>query len=323
MSIPRDLHLAREANQNMNAKNSHDKLTKPLISVIVPAYNSERTIGGCLRSLLSQTIDPASYEVIVADNGSTDQTAEIIKQHPVLYLSAPDCTVYGARNEAVRMSQGKYLAFTDGDCTADPHWLEEGLRALETYEMAGGRIEPQESRRGLLYAYDKYVMRPSTYVMKVYNPGAGNIFVRRGLFDRVGGFHAEASTAADSIFAMQLRELGLEIGFAESAVIFHPVDGLIRRLRGALRKGNGSAMKAPYVYRNHSRFRRNMLRCQNACTAVRRDLALVKKAWRKDQIAIGTALCVCCIAILLSFAGYAGVISARLLGPINAKLARR
>ena len=87
-------------------------------SIIIPAYNTEKFIDGCLKSVIEQTTDYA-VQIIVVNDGSTDRTGELLKK----YENIPDLTVIhqnnkglsGARNTGIRNSDGKYLLFVDSD----------------------------------------------------------------------------------------------------------------------------------------------------------------------------------------------------------------
>jgi glycosyltransferase involved in cell wall biosynthesis len=96
---------------------------KPKVSVIIPAYNSEKYIGATLRSALAQTC--GNYEVIVVDDGSQDGTLRIAKsfEPQIKVLAKANGGPASARNLAIENSQGSYLAFLDGDDL----WVEDKL----------------------------------------------------------------------------------------------------------------------------------------------------------------------------------------------------
>jgi glycosyltransferase involved in cell wall biosynthesis len=90
-------------------------MNNPLISCIVPVYNGERYLREALDSILAQTYRP--LEVIVADDGSTDQTAALVTGYgdPVRYLFQPNQGPAAARNLGLRAAQGEFVAFLDAD----------------------------------------------------------------------------------------------------------------------------------------------------------------------------------------------------------------
>ncbi len=85
----------------------------PKFSIIIPAYNIEKYIDKCLKSVFNQTY--TDYEVIVTDDGSTDQTVEKIKNYDVKFIENNHVGVSEARNIAIKKAQGEYLVFLDSD----------------------------------------------------------------------------------------------------------------------------------------------------------------------------------------------------------------
>ena len=110
----------------------------PLVSVVIPVWNSPDLIGKCLTALAQQTYPRDRFEVLVVDNGSTDATANVARSYPfVAVLSEPVAGSYRARNRGLRSARGEYVAFTDADCIPDPDWLTAAVRAARLYPQAG------------------------------------------------------------------------------------------------------------------------------------------------------------------------------------------
>lgn len=114
---------------------------KPLVSVIIPAYNAERFIARTLQSVLSQTYK--NLEVIVVDDGSSDLTAEIVKSiaqtdHRVIFLQQPNSGVAAARNLAIASSSGDFVALIDADDIWYPQNIEKQVEAMITTDSGVG-----------------------------------------------------------------------------------------------------------------------------------------------------------------------------------------
>jgi glycosyltransferase involved in cell wall biosynthesis len=116
------------------------------VSVIIPTYNRAKTIGAAIDSVLKQTF--RYYEIIVIDDGSTDDTAGKLKQYGKLikYIHQENKGVSAARNAGLRLATGGYIAFLDSDDTWVPDKLEKQLKYFEN-----------NSRVGLLYSSARYL----------------------------------------------------------------------------------------------------------------------------------------------------------------------
>src|SRR4026208_2008586 len=93
------------------------------ISVVVPFFQSEPTLGNCLAALLSQTFTRDKYEIIAVDDGSTDNGAEKARRAGVRLVRQPNRGAPAARNAGIAVATGKWVAFTDADCVASRGWL--------------------------------------------------------------------------------------------------------------------------------------------------------------------------------------------------------
>jgi len=108
-------------------------------SVIIPTYNGADKIGRCLASLRGQDY-PASFEVIVVNDGSTDRTLEVLKQFPeVRVLTQANAGPAAARNRGAKEASGDLIVFTDDDCEPLPNWLTEMLKPFVTPEVVGAK----------------------------------------------------------------------------------------------------------------------------------------------------------------------------------------
>ncbi len=112
---------------------------KPLVSILIPAYNSEEWIGDTIRSAIAQTWE--RKEVIVVDDGSRDRTAEVARRFAskeVIVVSTENQGAAAARNHALQLSQGDYIQWLDADDLLAPDKIERQLAAVG--EVEGKRI---------------------------------------------------------------------------------------------------------------------------------------------------------------------------------------
>jgi len=207
----------------------------PLVSVIVPVRNEGPNLAALLRALERQTLAPSHFEVVVADDGSTDGSTEgvLSERLSVRVTRAPAKTVYAARNRAVQLARGPVLAFTDGDCLPEREWLEQGLAALENNEVAGGLIlySPPERRTiWSLLDVDAYADQRRAVQRNV--AVTGNLFIRRANFDEVGGFDPDTNANSDYDLVRACVDSGARLVLAEAAIVYHPTRQRAREFLG-------------------------------------------------------------------------------------------
>ena len=178
---------------------------RPEVSVIVPFHDSAEYLPRCVEALLAQSY-PASYEILMVDNNSTDESAEIIRQYPrVRLLQEQQQGAYVARNTGVASSRGAMLAFTDSDCVASSEWLKELVAPFSDPAVGlvqGRRIFGDDrSALSMLAAYEAEI-HAHIFSGEDHGPLFGytnNMAVRREIFDRCGPF-LQTARGADSVF---------------------------------------------------------------------------------------------------------------------------
>ncbi len=200
----------------------------PDVSVVIPLYNSASLVRTCLEMLARQTLGKERFEVVVVDDCSTDGSAETVES---LASSLPFTlrlvrrTENGgpgaARNSGIQAARAPVIALLDADTEPLPEWLEEGLRGLEGYDAVEGFTEIGDPER----------ITPFTHQTENTSGGTFptcNMFVRREVFERIGGFdprfydrRARVHYREDTDFALRMMENGMRIGFAEKAKVVH------------------------------------------------------------------------------------------------------
>src|SRR5688572_22754402 len=119
--------------------------SKLFVSVIIPVLNDGDRLHRCLAALEEQTYPGDRFEVIVVDNGSKHDPAEIVAEFPHAKLAREaKPSSYAARNVGIALAKGDILAFTDSDCVPTKQWLEAGVAALTSSPdcgMVAGAVE--------------------------------------------------------------------------------------------------------------------------------------------------------------------------------------
>jgi len=203
----------------------------PLASVIVPVRNGEAHLPSLIRALAAQTIPRDSFEVVIGDDGSTDGSARAAATEDgwVRAMLGPPQNAYAARNRAARSARAPVLAFCDADCLPEPGWLAAGLRALEQAELVAGEIRFLVRERHTVWALlDIDTFKDHERQVRAANAETANLFVRRELFERLGGFDELEPGHGDFDFVERCVGAGARLVYAPEAVVTHPTHDAAR-----------------------------------------------------------------------------------------------
>jgi glycosyltransferase involved in cell wall biosynthesis len=193
--------------------------------VIVPVWNARRFLPGFLESLKAQTLPPAQFELIVADDGSTDGSIEYAESSDQVakVLRGHRSNAYAARNRAVVHSRGDVLAFIDADCLPDPDWLERGLEAASSADIVAGGIDFSFPKDYTLWSLlDAETTKNHAVQVQTNNAETANMFVLRSAFDAVGGFDETEPGHGDFDFVERCVEIGKVLAYEPLARVTHP-----------------------------------------------------------------------------------------------------
>jgi glycosyltransferase involved in cell wall biosynthesis len=199
---------------------------RPFVSVIVCSYNGGRTLPACLNSL--GKLNYPNYEVILVDDGSTDDTAYIAAQFPqIRYIHQRNQGLSHARNTGAAAATGEVLAYTDSDCMADVDWLYHLISTLvgANYAAVGGPNYTPPAQNWVQACVAAAPGGPShvllTDTVAEHIPGCNMAFYRWA-FDSVGGFDVEYRKAGDDVdFCWRLQQLGCVVAFSPAASVWH------------------------------------------------------------------------------------------------------
>ena len=212
---------------------------KPIISVIVSSYNRAESLREALRSLVNQeTEGEFVFEILVVDDGSTDNTKKVVEDIgssscvPIRYVLEKGRGIPYARNRGIREVQGEWVAIFDDDQLAEPDWLRwlfktasetgghiiGGLRRLKLMQDQELRLGPMS--RELLG--EKYYGQEMHKCSRYSLPSAGNILIKRDIFDIIGNFDiANPRGMTDIDFTRRALEAGLDTWYTPKAVVYH------------------------------------------------------------------------------------------------------
>lgn len=215
-------------------------MTEPLISVVIAALDAEDVLPRQLTALAGQR-DPGPWELVVADNGSTDGTRELVRRfaadHPgirVQLVDASDRRGAGhARNTGVRAAHGDLVAFCDADDLVDAGWVHAVREGLRQHGFLAGTFSTrklnEEWLRRARQVDQVEGLQPSPTPPHLPHAGAGNLAVRRDLFLTVGGFDPECLHLEDTDLCWRIQLCtGEPLAWWPDAVVQMQLRGTLR-----------------------------------------------------------------------------------------------
>jgi glycosyltransferase involved in cell wall biosynthesis len=202
----------------------------PSVSVIVPARDAAATLPATLAALEGQRPVDGGHEVIVVDNGSRDETPQLVAAAGAALIRRERGEGPGAaRNAGAAAARGRVLAFTDADCAPAADWLSAGLAALDAgLDLVQGRVAASPGAPIDFFSRTLWVTK-ATGLFET-----ANLFVTKEAFERAGGFGAGGEAVSrtgrhgapfgeDAVFGWRVARSGGRTGFAEEAIVHHAV----------------------------------------------------------------------------------------------------
>ncbi len=232
----------------------------PFVSVIVPVYNDARRVGKCIDALLAQTYPRDRYEIIVVDNGSTDESCRVVREYPVkLLIEDTIKSSYAARNRGIQTGRGAVIALTDADCIPCPDWIKRGVARLTgepNCGLVGGRIEiffRQSDKPNAVELYDSIMgFNQKEDVERNHFGSTANVFTFREVFERVGLFDEDLKSGGDNQWGRRVFSAGYSLTYADDVVIGHParhsVEQLYRRVTRLIGGSHDQYRRNSYIH---------------------------------------------------------------------------
>jgi glycosyltransferase involved in cell wall biosynthesis len=192
-----------------------------LISFIIPVFNEEKFILGTINSILKNIPENHLFEIIVVDNGSSDNTVNLVKSTNSTLLSCPDRTISYLRNIGQKNSSGELLVFVDADILLTEEWANNIVNVFEGLKekpdtITGSRVLPTDQTAWLnKYWFMKLLDYDAPYI------NSGHLITTKILFEKISGFDEALVTAEDYDFCMRGKKVGARLYNDKKIPVLH------------------------------------------------------------------------------------------------------
>ncbi len=217
---------------------------KPLVSVIICTYNREKYLPLALNSLADQTVDKSTYEIVVVNNNSTDNTEDVVKkfiernhQLNIKYVIETQKGLSAARNRGIKESTGEIIIFIDDDAEVTQNYIEEAIKFFDEHpnvDAMGGKIIPKYENNkepqwmsiflwGLVTKCD-WGNKVRKYPYSKYPPGCSMSF-RKKVFNEIGFFNTDLTLRCDDKYIFKQMDIfKKKYLYNPHFVVFHNID---------------------------------------------------------------------------------------------------
>jgi glycosyltransferase involved in cell wall biosynthesis len=180
---------------------------QPIISFIVPAYNEEQLLGQTLVSIHNAARDIGEpYEIIVVDDGSTDQTPLVAHHHGAQVVSVNHRKISATRNSGARAAQGDFFFFVDADTVVDKQIVLAAMDTMRSGAVGGGAALKFD---GVIPRYARIVLPVVVVLFRLAGIATGCfLFCQKSAFLAVGGFDEAYFGAEEIVLSKALQRHG-------------------------------------------------------------------------------------------------------------------
>lgn len=209
-----------------------------LYSIVIPAYDAAQTLPDTLAALRNQSVPPDDYEVIVVDDGSTDETFSVARSSGAQCIPQPNRGPAAARNRGVRAASGEFVLFTDADCVPERDWIRQMTLPFRNQGTVGvkGAYRTRQTEPAARFAqaefedrYDLLEKFPAIDMVDTYSAA-----FRRDVLMTVGLFDESFPVASneDTELSYRLCAAGCRLEFNRKAFVYHRhPDSFLKYLR--------------------------------------------------------------------------------------------
>jgi len=217
-------------------------------SVVIPSYNSEKTIAFTLNSILKSDFPKSQFEVIVVDDGSTDSTRNVVKKfREAILIQQKHKGPAAARNLGARKAKAGIIAFLDSDCTPEKKWLKIMVKEMmdsKTAAVYGSLVDGEKNIYSKAIHFDwAHSLNPKMKKEERILATSANFCIRKKIFEELKGFDEEVLWTEDTALSIKLKNKNYRIVFLPEAKTkhFHKIKNLKNFLSHRFEHGLGEA----------------------------------------------------------------------------------
>lgn len=292
----------------------------PFISIITPVYNDPQGLEDTLQSLVNQDYPLDCFEIIVADNGSTESTLDVarkfLQEYPeIIKIVIEDLiqSSYAARNKGAEIAKGQIIAFIDADMSVENDWLTKISRSLDKqntdYLACGVKIYSESN--SIFGLYNELSGFPiKEYITNRHFAPTCCLVVKKTVFDKVGLFNPNLISSGDYEFGNRVYDSGCKLNYDLDIIMKHPARASYKQLlKKSFRIGRGFYQLSYYNPELYKRMNQGIKTSISGSQKSSWNLFTFKKEGKIWQnISIFTKMCLYLIDITNKLAKPAGYI---------------
>jgi cellulose synthase/poly-beta-1,6-N-acetylglucosamine synthase-like glycosyltransferase len=214
------------------------KDVKPFVSVVIPTYNRSENLSRCLDSLFNQTYPKDRYEVIIINDGSKDNTEEVLREYeekaPCMFIwdTQENQGIAIATNSGISRSKGDFICFTGDDCIPETNWIEQLVNGFnnDTIGAVGGKVLSYQTNSPVQqFIVDAKMLDQESFI-KRNTLITGNAAYRKQVLVDIKGFDSFLIACVDLDISIKTQILGYKLKYIPDTIVYHDHPATVKRL---------------------------------------------------------------------------------------------
>ena len=220
-------------------------MKKEKVSIIIPTYKDWDRLYLCLEAVKNQDYGENNFEVIIVNNDPSNSCPYSLPGKNMQLITESKIGSYAARNAGIKIASGKYIGFTDSDCTPAMDWISSAMHEFDmnpNIDRVAGRIIFFKTKSTSKFLYDYrclFNMDQKHYVENMNGGITANLFVRKDIFNTVGLFNYKLYSGGDNEWGWRAQKYKKKVIYSPNTIIYHPTLDSIKLLLRKKRRTTG------------------------------------------------------------------------------------